>query len=148
MEEMLKAIPVFLASMIKFILGPLGGFAARLHFLTTLIVTIAGMMTVVVVFTFFGEWIKRNVAFIRNRKKITVANSRFAGIWKKYGLVSIAFLTPLILTPIGGTLLAISSGNPREKILFYMFVSAVIWALIYTTIIYFVGKEVLPEFVK
>ena len=61
MEEFLKAIPVYLFSMLKFILGPTLGFAARLHFLTTVLVTVAGMMTMVVAFTYFGEWIKKKL---------------------------------------------------------------------------------------
>ena len=75
-EEILKAIPVFLASMLKFILGPMGGFAARLHFLTTVLVTVAGMMTMVVAFTYSGEWIKTKLLsrFFKKRKRFTPNN--------------------------------------------------------------------------
>ena len=149
-EELLKAIPVFLFSMLKFILGPTLGFAAQLHFVTTVLVTVGGMMTMVVAFTYSGEWIKRKIpkGFLGNKKKFTPKNRRFAVTWTKYGLTGIAFLTPLILTPIGGTLLAVSSGSPKEKIIFFMFISASAWALIFTTVIYFVGGEALPDFVK
>ena len=150
MEEFLRAIPVFLFSMIKFILGPTLGFAARLHFLTTVFVTIAGMMSMVLVFTYAGEWMRDKVLsrFFKDRKRFTKRNRKFVSIWKKYGMTGVAFLTPLILTPIGGTLLAVSSGSPKEKIIFYMFVSAAAWALIFTGIIYFIGREALPEFVN
>jgi membrane protein DedA with SNARE-associated domain len=149
-EEFLKAIPIYLFSMLKFILGPTLGFGARLHFVTTVLATVSGMMTMVVLFTFFGEWIRLKILirFKRKKKKFTPNNRRYAGVWKKYGLPGIAFLTPLFLTPIGGTLLAVSSGSPKDKIIFYMFVSAAAWALIFSSIIYFVGGEVLPEFVK
>lgn len=134
--------------MLKFILGPTLGFAAKLHFLTTVFVTILGMMTMVVVFTYFGEWIRAKLQAKFPTKRFTPKNRKFAGIWKKYGLTGIAVLTPIILTPIGGTLLAVSSGSPKEKIIFFMFISAAAWALIFSSIIYFVGGEVLPEFVK
>ena len=117
MEEFLKAIPVFLGSMVKFIFGPSIGFAARLHFLTTIFVTVAGMMTSVIIFTFFGEWIRGR--FFKSKEKPSTETIKYAGIWKKYGLAGIAFLTPVILTPIGGTLLAVSSGSPKEKIIFF-----------------------------
>ncbi|NJM24298.1 MAG: hypothetical protein HC859_00930 [Bacteroidia bacterium] len=39
--------------MIKFIFGPVGGYAAKLTLTTTILTTVAGMMTVVVAFTFF-----------------------------------------------------------------------------------------------
>src|SRR5882672_6913139 len=112
-EEILRAIPVFLACMIKFILGPTLGFAARLHFLTTVLVTVSGMMSMVVAFTFFGEWIRTKVLdrFFKNKKLFARDGTKSAAIWKKYGLPGIALLTPLILTPIGGTLLAVSSGS-------------------------------------
>jgi len=149
MEEFLKAIPVCLASMVKFILGPTLGFAAKLHFLTTTLATVIGMMTMVVAFTYFGEWIKtRFMNRIRRPAKTYNPNSRLAGIWKRFGLVGIAFFTPLLLTPIGGTLLAVSSGNQKEKIIFFMFVSAAGWSLIFTGIVYFLGHEFVPEFVK
>jgi hypothetical protein len=147
--ELLKAIPVYLFSMLKFILGPSLGFAAKLHFVTTLIATVAGMMTVVFGLTYFGAWIKEKIIdrFFK-RKVFTPGNRRFATIWKKYGLTGIALLTPVVLTPIGGTLLAISSGSPREKIILFMFISATSWALIFTGIIYFVGSQALPDFVQ
>jgi membrane protein DedA with SNARE-associated domain len=149
-EELLRAVPVFLASMLKFILGPMMGFAAKLHFVTTVLVTIAGMMAMVIAFTYFGEWIKTRVVdrFFKKKNKPAKKRSEF---WHKYGLTGIAFFTPVFLTPIGGTILALSMGNPRRKILFYMLISAIGWALIFSWIVYFVGKEVLevlPEFAK
>ena len=150
LQEFLKAIPVALFTMLKFILGPSLGYAAGLHFITTMVATVTGMMIAVTAFTYFGEWL-RNVVLARLQKKkklFTPFNRKLAGVWRKNGLTVIALLTPLFLTPIGGTLLAVSSGAAKEKILFYMFVSATFWAIAFTSIIYFVGREVLPEFVK
>jgi len=149
MEEFGKAIPVVIASMIKFIGGPLVGFAAHVHFITTVLATVVGMMAMVLLFTFFGDWMRVHV-FSRFRKKktklFTPSRRKYAGLWKKYGLAGIAFFTPVFLTPIGGTLIAVSSGSPKEKIIFYMFVSAAVWSMVFTGIIYFFGKEFLPEF--
>ena len=149
-EEILKAIPVFLFSMIKFIFGPTLGFAAGLHVITSILVTIAGMMTVVVAFTYFGDWIRSKLlsGMLKNRKRFTPGNRRLAGTWRKYGLTTIAALTPLVLTPLGGTILAVSSGNSKKRIIFYMFVSAIFWSLVLSSIVYFIGREVLPEFIR
>lgn len=57
-------------------------------------------------------------------------------------------LTPLLLTPIGGTLLAISFGTPKNKLILYMFVSASIWAFVFSVAIYFFGNEVIPDIIK
>jgi hypothetical protein len=147
-EEILKAIPVYFASMLKFILGPVGGYTAGLNLITTILSTVFGMMTVVFFFTYSGKLLREKVLsrFIKNRNK--APNPKLATIWKKYGLPGVAILTPIILTPIGGTLLAISSGSPRDKIIFYMFLSASFWAVVFSMAIYFFGNEVLPSFIR
>ena len=151
-EEILKAIPVYFASMLKFILGPVGGYTAGLNLLTTILSTVFGMMTIVFVFTYSGNWFREKVLsrFVKkkNKGKFSDSSKRFVTIWKKYGLPGVALLTPLFLTPIGGTLLAISSGSPKDKIIFYMFLSAAFWAVIFSMAIYFFGNEVLPEFIR
>lgn len=150
-EEILKAIPVYFSCMLKFILGPIGGYAAGLNLVTTILTTVFGMMTIVFLFTYFGDWLKANVLsrFRRKDKKPDEAkNTRFNNIWKKYGLAGVALLTPIILTPIGGTLLAVSSGSPKEKIIFYMFISAGGWSVIFSMAIYFFGNEVVPDIIK
>jgi hypothetical protein len=149
LEELAKAIPVYFSSMLKFIFGPLGGYVAGLNIITTIFSTVAGMMTVVLGFTFFGDFLRNRVfrSYFLNRKKFSVRNRKFIKLWRKYGLVGVAALTPVLLTPIGGTLLAVSFGTPRNKLIFAMFVSASVWAVILTVIIYFFGN-ILPDFLQ
>jgi membrane protein DedA with SNARE-associated domain len=127
-----------------------GGYAAGLELVTTILATVAGMMTVVLSFTYAGNWFREKVIkrFFGKRKKFSESNRKFTKIWKKYGLVGVAALTPIILTPIGGTILAISSGSPKEKIILFMFVSASVWAIIMSVAVYYFGNEFLPDFVK
>lgn len=148
-EEILKAIPVAVSSMFKFILGPLGGYAAGLHLVTTIVATVIGMMTSVVAFTFFGNWMRTTILsrFFKS-KKFSGSNRKFIGIWKKYGIAGVAALTPLFLTPIGGTILAVSFGTPRDKLLIAMLISAVAWAIIFSSAIYVFGNNVLPDVIK
>ncbi len=150
-EEILKAISlVYLPSMVKFILGPLGGYAAKLNIVTTILSTVAGTMTVVFLFAFAGDWVRDKVInrFYPKRKRFSERNRKFVAIWKKYGVAGVAFLTPLILTPVGGTLLAISFGSPRDKLILYMFISASAWATIFSIAIYLFGNSVFPEYLK
>lgn len=149
-EEILKAIPVYFSSMLKFILGPIGGYAAGLTFLTTVLTTVAGMMTIVLLFTFFGDFMRNKVLnrFERKPKDPSDRRQKFIWLWKRYGILGLAALTPLVLTPIGGTLLAISFGVPRNKLILYMFISASAWAMFFSGTIYFFGNEVLPDFIK
>jgi hypothetical protein len=147
-QVILKVLSVYFSSMLKFVFGPLGGYAAGFSLIVTILVTIAGMMTVVLVFTFFSVWIKEKILsrIFKKRNKFSASNRRFVTIWKKYGLIGVAALTPVLLTPIGGTLLAVSSGSPKEKIIFYMFISASVWAVIFTSSLYFFSGEVLRYF--
>ena len=151
-EELLKAVPVFVSSMFKFVLGPVGGYAAGLHIVTTIITTVLGMMASVFAFTFFGEWIRTKIIHRfskkKNKKKFSPANRRFVTIWKRYGIAGVAALTPILLTPIGGTILAVSFGSPKDKIVVYMFISAAFWSIVFSFAIYLFGKSVLPDFVQ
>lgn len=138
-EEILKAFSVYLSTMIKFIFGPIGGKAAGLHLITTIVVTAAGMMTMVVAFTYFGEYLRAKILhrFFLKKESSHQAPKKRSAFFLKYGLAGIAFLTPIILTPIGGTLLAVSVSSNREKIIFYMLISACAWSVILTLAVYF-----------
>jgi membrane protein DedA with SNARE-associated domain len=149
-EEILKAIPIYLLCTLKVVFGPTLGYAAGLNIITTMIATASGMMTSVVAFTYFGEWLRMKLLnkWISTRKKFTPNNRRIVTVWKKFGLAGIAVLTPLGLTPIGGTILAVSLGAPKEKIIFFMLISSIVFAVVGSTLIYVFGDAVLPEFIK
>jgi hypothetical protein len=61
-------------------------------------------------------------------------------IWKRFGMAGIALLTPLLLTPIGGTVLAVSFRVSRGQLLLYMLISAVFWAVVQTLALYQLPK--------
>jgi hypothetical protein len=148
-QEILKAVPIYFSCMLKFIFGPVGGYAAGLNLITTILTTVFGMMTVVFLFTFFENWIRTKVFGRFKKRKVNLARAeRLQRIWQRYGLVGVALLTPVILTPIGGTLLAVSSGSPKDKIIFYMFVSASFWSVVISMAVYFFGNQVLPGFIE
>lgn len=140
-EELARAIPVYFSSMLKFILGPVGGYLAKLNMITTILTTVSGMMTVVLAFAFFGDLIKKHVInrYFKRKNRFSDQNRKFVRIWRKYGLLGVAALTPLLLTPIGGALLAVGFGSPRDKLIIYMFVSASVWSVTLTVLIYFLG---------
>jgi membrane protein DedA with SNARE-associated domain len=149
-KEILKAIPVFLSSALKFIFGPIEGYFSHLHFVTTIIATVGGMMLSVVAFTFFGSWLRRKLLrrFFKNKPNQEKPHTRWKDFIAKYGLAGIAFLTPLFLTPIGGTIIAVSMGKPKNKIILFMLISAIGWALVFTSLIYLLGRLDLPDILK
>lgn len=149
-EEILKVVTlVYLPSMLKFIFGPIGGYAAGLNMFATVLGTVAGTMTVVLLFSFCGDFMRKSVlSRLPRKRRFSERNRRFVSIWKKYGIVGVAALTPAVLTPIGGTLLAISFGTPKDKLIVSMFISASVWSLLLSGAVYFFGNEILPDFIK
>lgn len=119
-------------SMFKFTFGPFLGGKLGLSFLGTYVSCLAGMNLSVLLFSFFGKSIKQLVTstFYRKSKRFTKGNRRIVYIWQKYGLLGIAILTPPLLTPPVGTLVASSFGEPRQRIVLYMLISSLVWGLL------------------
>lgn len=150
-ELILKIFSVYLSSMLKFIFGPLGGLAAGLNIFVTMIATTAGMMTVVLTLAYFGAFIRRRILIRIFSKRKQKKEYKEPSVWrdraKKYGIAGVALLTPIILTPIGGTLVAIGMGTTRHKIVTYMLMSAGFWSFILTLAVYF-GADALVQLAK
>lgn len=138
LEQASKIFSVFFISMLKFIGGPLSATALGLRPLETIFICIAGMMTSVCLFSFFGKWLKIHV-LDRYRKPALFSpkNRRIVSLWHKFGIKGIAFLTPIFLTPIGGTIIATSFGESKKNIYIFMLISATFWAIILTFIFAF-----------
>ena len=136
-ENIVEYLSVLLSSSFKFLFGPLQGKAYGLPWLLTAALTAAGMMLSVVVFTYFGQYLKQR--FFKTKKVFTAANRRKVTLWRKYGIVGVALFTPLLLTPIGGTLVANAFGEKREKIFFWMSIFATIWGILVTLMVYEAG---------
>jgi len=134
MVEFGKYLSIFLLSMLKFIFGPTMGTAAGMSLVETVLLTVGGMMASVFIISYFGTTLRAKV-FSRismNKKLFTKRNRNLVKIWNNYGLFGVALLTPIIFTPIGGTLFAVAMGTPRRKIFSYMFFSGMFWAIIIT----------------
>lgn len=143
MEEVLTILTIYFLCMFKIIFGPTMGYAAGLSPLITVIITVAGMMTTILVFTFFGEKLREKVLrrFLKPKKVFTPKNRRFVKIWRKYGELGISFLTPILLSPPGGAIIAMALGGSRKKTIGYMFLWSVVWSTIITYTFYYAGDE-------
>ena len=132
LSELMKYIIVYLISMFKFIGGPAFGAAYDLNIIVTATMSIFGMMTSVTIISFFGlklrTWIQKKYKF--KRKLFTKRNRRIIKIWRKYGEFGVSFFTPIIFSPVIGTLLVTTLGGKRKRIITYMLISAIFWAFI------------------
>jgi uncharacterized membrane protein len=129
---------VMVASSIKFVAGPLTGFGLGLSMLETIICTWVGMMTTVTIMLTMGRFIVQQISRIRVQKpKLFSGRARYAvRIWQRFGIKGIAVMTPLLFTPIGGSLLALSFKVPTLRVLFFMAISGLFFAVVFTIMFY------------
>ncbi|WP_339606943.1 hypothetical protein [uncultured Roseivirga sp.] len=134
LEKVFTYFGIYLLACLKSILPPLLGPNVGMSPLEIIIITMAGLMTSVVLFSFLGEKIKKNVLpiFIRKKGKFSPQSRRMVKIWTKYGIIGTCFLTPLILSPVGGSLLVSTVGAPRKQVFFYMFIFGLFWSIVWT----------------
>lgn len=145
--EILKYISVYLLSMVKFFGGPLAGVSMGLSLGMTVVLTVAGMMTSVFIFsgigTLFSKWYAQQQR-LKQKPVFTKKNRRLVRVWQRFGMGGIAFLTPILLTPIIGTVVATVLGASQRHILVHMLWSAVFWGVTLTFLVTQVSHLNLP----
>jgi uncharacterized membrane protein len=129
---------VMAASSVKFVAGPLAGFGLGLSMVETIVCTWVGMMTTVTVMLTIGRFLVQQISRLRVQKpKLFSGRARYAvRVWQRFGIIGIAVMTPLLFTPIGGSLLALSFKVPTARVLFFMAVSGIFWAIVFTVMMY------------
>ncbi|TAH26054.1 MAG: hypothetical protein EAZ07_05025 [Cytophagales bacterium] len=145
MEALLKYLAVFGISMVKFVGGPLMGAGAGLSLVETILFTFLGMMASVLLFsTLLGQSFKTWLSnkFQRNKKLFSNKTRRIVRVWNSFGIKGVAFLTPILFTPIVGTLIAASFGESQKRIIFFMSISALFWSVIISSVIYILKNGV------
>ena len=142
---MWKYLSVYLLSAIKFIFGPTMGFAAGLSFFETFFLTIAGTMTSVFIFSHLAIRLRERMLkrFYKPKADESKKGRRIVKIWKSYGAFGVSFLTPLIFSPIGGTLILTAFGVKKSTTFLFMLISAIIWGLVLCYLIYELGYRLI-----
>lgn len=132
-DSLITFLGIYFLSLFKFIAGPVLGSAAGYGVIESIFVTVAGMMTSVFLFTLVGNKFKKYLKLRFNKKKpiFSKKNRTLVKVWKKYGEIGIAIITPLVLTPIGGTLIMVSFGAKKRHIYLNMLLSSLFWATVF-----------------
>lgn len=127
-----KYLAVFSGSMFKFILGPILGSLSKLSIVEIALLTAGGMMTSVLIVSLLGARLRKFIQrrFYKKRKLFSKKTRRQVIFWRRYGLKGVAFLTPILFSPIVGTLLATSYGESTKKIIVYMLISSIFWGFL------------------
>lgn len=144
-EEILKYLLIYSSSGIKFVFGPVFGASFGYSVFLTGSLTILGMMTTVYIFTYFGTHIRhfsQRVFASKDRKIFTRKNRKYVRIWLKYGVPGMSFLTPVLLSPLGGAILVNAFGGKKRDIIKYMWMSSLFWGYIMTWAVKFAGHMI------
>ncbi len=147
MEELLKYFSVYALSGFKFIFGPTLGTTYGFSLVVTSLLTSFGMMSTVYAFTYFGNKLRGLlIRFQRHdRKKFSKNKRRFVKVWSTYGVKGIAFLTPILLMPLGGAILVNVLGGKKKEIIFWMWMSSLFWGFVLSTAVKY-GWEAISNF--
>jgi hypothetical protein len=101
------------------------------HFIGFLVCT-SGAFSGVVVFTYGGLWIEEKFKhrFLTKGKHFNKRTRLLVRMKRNGGLPLVAFLTPVFLSIPIGCIMATTLVHSRRKIIFYMFISVVFWAVV------------------
>ena len=96
------------------------------------------------------ESISVNYTYISNRSKsprkiFSKRSRKIVRIWRKYGLMGVAFLTPVLFSIPIGTIIANSFETNKQKIFVYMFLSIVFWSVTFIAIFEVLHVVDMPE---
>lgn len=125
--------------MFKFVIGPTTGIFAGLGPLETALLAGSGMTISVLLFSAGGKALREwwFAGFRHDRKLFSPKNRKIVRFYRRFGLPGMALLTPVIFSPVVGTLLAISFGEDRKKVMFWMAGSAYFWAFLLSFVLSF-----------
>jgi hypothetical protein len=142
---MIEVINVFLLSAVKFFgAPPLAHYVYDLPYIDTIVITTAGGAFGVFLFFYFGA---RIVKFFpnffkpmpKNRKIFTKKNKFYVVLIKKYGLIGIALISPILISiPVGAFLAARFFRHQSFSALSFLCLSVLFWSIVLTTFIYFI----------
>jgi hypothetical protein len=115
--------------MFKFVIGPTTGIFSGLGIVETGLLAGSGMTLSVIIFSTGGKVLRDRwfASFSHDRKLFSTRNRRIVRFWIRFGLPGMALLTPVVFSPIVGTMLAVSFGGNRRKVLVWMAAAAYFW---------------------
>jgi hypothetical protein len=135
LSEFIKIFSVFLTCTFFFVkLGmPTAVIVFKYNFFKVIIVACAGGITGNIIFTNLSAVILKWLHVYRTKRKIekktfTKSTRRMILIKQRFGLVGIAAITPLISQPIGA-FFAEKFFKDKKKVILYLSVSVIIWAI-------------------
>ncbi len=91
------------------------------------------------------DYIDKNLP---TRRLFTKRNRKMVQVWRKYGLIGLATLTPILFSIPLGTFFMTRLAKNKKRILIYMFISVTSWSLLITTMFEILHVGSLNEMLK
>jgi len=110
------------------------GFAFGLHPAVTCIATLAGGIIGVLIVLVPGEKIGAWLARRRAGKPRPKSWDRASRIWDKYGIIGLAFFSPILPGAPLGALISLTLGASKWRVLLWFSISLVLWSVGVTAI--------------
>lgn len=114
---------------VEFWLAVPTGFAFRLHPAVTCAATITGGVIGVLVVTLPGELIGAWLARRRAGKPRPKSWDRAGRIWDRYGIIGLAFVSPVLPGAPLGALIALVLGASKWRVVLWFSTSLVVWSV-------------------
>ena len=133
MSLTLKILVIIFLSGIKFMFAiPLSVLKYDFNFIQTLLFTVVGGVLSVLVFSYLSDKIYKLIKTKEQNKvkKRSMKKALAIKTARKYGLVGIAFLTPIFLSIPIGTYLALHFFPEKKKTIPILITSVVAWSLV------------------
>ncbi|PCI97925.1 MAG: hypothetical protein COB15_07025 [Flavobacteriales bacterium] len=136
LSEILELLGLFLLAASKFAVavGILISPVTNYSYFESVLMLIIGGFTGISFFYYFSNWVNKMISklFQKKKKKQVFSKKvrRFINIKNKYGLVGIAFITPIIISIPVGSFIASRFFSKKKHTLLVMFAGIVFWALL------------------
>ena len=94
----------------------------------------AGSILSAFIIVILGEGLRKTFLKWRYHGK-SPKEGRIYDIWKKYGIIGLGLLSPLLLGAPLGAAIGIGLGSPRNKLLLWMSIGIIIWSIFITAML-------------
>ena len=132
MEVLIKFITVAGLGILELWAAIPAGTALKLHPLLNGAASALGSIIAAVLIIFFGDRLR--TWLLKKKEKDEKNKGRIYKVWKKYGVIGLGMLSPLITGAPLGAAVGIALGASPRRLIIWMSIGIVIWTILLTTI--------------
>lgn len=136
MEHLHKYLILMLTCMVKYLVGMIYAKADGLNFYEILTFGALGGMLGVVVFSYFGAFLRVYLKRLKKRFRLKQNYSRakrLMAFWHKYGIIGMAAISPFV-SPMIAVIVALAFREKPLNIIRYYCTALVLWTVIFSLI--------------